>query len=483
MSPGVLTSGRASVYWLLLCLPLTGCSVIDEYIRPKPAIAEQWQAPLPHGGSVASLTDWWAQFKDPVLDQLLAESQKESPSLEIALANIRVARANVLSARAQGIPDLSSTGSITRSKGGGGGAFPASTIEIDSISLDASWEVDLFGKVKAAKQAAKAQLEAKKIAWHDARLTLAAEVANNYVNYRACQASVQALKQAYESRSETARLTGISARAGFSAPSDLALAEAATRASESTLDGQQAECDGLVKALVELTNLPEPALRTLLGKGHGMPEPAMFDVSAMPANLLTRRPDLAIDERNLAEASANIGVSKAQLYPSLTLTGSIGYRRTNFNGTVTRTDSWSYGPSLKLPIFDGGTLRADLAEARANFDSLLATYKQDVRKAVKEVEQALVNLDSATRRAQSEQASAQQYQQYFQAAEINWKSGGLDLLSLEDARRQKINAELNVITQQKNRVLQWIALYKAFGGDWLETRQTVKPPLKPMEKR
>jgi outer membrane protein, multidrug efflux system len=127
-----------------------------------------------------------------------------------------------------------------------------------------------------------------------------------------------------------------------------------------------------------------------------------------------------------------------------------------------------------LPIFDGGTLRADLAEARANFDSLMATYKQDVRKALKEVEQALVNLDSANRRAQSEQASAQQYARYFEAAELNWKSGGIDLLSLEDARRQKINAELNVVTQQKNRVLQWIALYKAFGGDWYEVQQQAK---------
>ena len=461
--------------WLLLCLPLASCSVIDEYIRPKPVTVEQWQTPLPHDGSLASLKDWWAQFHDPVLDQLLAQAQKESPSLEIALANIRTARANVMSARAQGIPDLNGSAGMTQSKGGGGGAFPSSTLDIESVSLDASWEIDLFGKIKAARQAAKAQLEAKKIAWHDARLSLAAEVANNYVNYRACQASVSALQQAFDSRKETARLTGISAKAGFSAPADWALAEAATRASESTLDGQQAECDGLVKALVELTNFPEPTLRNLLAKGQGMPQPAMFEVHALPASLLTRRPDLAIDERNLAEASANIGVAKAQLYPSLSLSGSIGYRRTNFGGMVTRTDSWSYGPSLKLPIFDGGALRADLAEARANFDSLMATYKQDVRKALKEVEQALVNLDSATRRSTSEQASAQQYAQYFRAAELNWKSGGLDLLSLEDARRQKINAELNVVTQQKNRVLQWIALYKAFGGDWYEWQQTTKP--------
>lgn len=451
---------------LFMGVCLTSCSVIEPYLRPALPTPAAWQTPLPHAGQLSGLQSWWGQFNDPVLTQLQADAQRQSPSLEMALANIRAARANVQSARAQGIPDLSSTTSATRSKGGGGGAFPASTIEIDAISLDASWELDLFGKVKAAKQAAKAQLESKKIAWHDARISLAAEVATQYVNYRACLASVDALKQAYTSRAETARLTAISAKAGFTAPADVALAEAATRASESSLDGQQAECDGLVKSLVALTNQPEAPLRSLLATTQGIPNPAGFEVVSLPAELLHRRPDLAIDERNLAEASANIGVAKAQLYPSLTLTGSIGYRRTTFNNVVTRSDSWSYGPSLKLPIFDGGALRADLAQARANFDSLYATYQQDVRNAVKEVEQALVNLDSASRRAQTEAASAAQFAQYFKAAEINWRAGGLDLLALEDARRQAINAQLNVITQQKNRVLQWIALYKAFGGDW-----------------
>lgn len=453
--------------WLLLCVPLANCSVIEDYIRPKPAIPAQWQAPLPHAGKVASLKDWWAQFNDPVLNQLLAQAQKESPSLELALANIRAARANLGSANAQGIPTLSGTASFTESKAANP-ALGASVIKITSGTLDASWELDLFGKVKAGKQAAKAQLESKEIAWHDARISLAAEVANNYVNYRACQATISALQQALDSRKETARLTGIASKAGFTAPAELALAEAATRASESTLDGQQAECDGLVKALVALTNLPENDLRGLLMQGNALPQPAMFDVSALPADLLTRRPDLVIDERKLAEASANIGVTKAALYPSLSLTGSIGYRRTDINGMVIRGQTWSYGPSLKLPMFDGGASKADVEEARATFDNLLATYKQDVRNAVKEVEQALVNLDSASRRASAEQASAQQYAQFFKATELHWKSGGVDLLTLEDARRQKLTAELNVITQQKNRVLQWIALYKAFGGDWVE---------------
>lgn len=457
---------------LILSLALSGlssCSVIDAYLRPQPATPDQWQAPLPHGGTLVALKDWWAQFNDPALNQLLKAAQAESPSLALALANIRAARANLGAANAQGFPTLTSTLSSSEAKGGNA-ALASSTISIRSASLDASWELDLFGKVKAGKQAAKAQLEAKEIAWHDARISLAAEVANHYVNYRACQASVAALQGALDSRKETARLTGIASNAGFTAPAELALANAATRASESTLDGQQAECDNTLKALTALTNIPEQDLRALLAKNTGIPQPAQFDVQSLPADLLTRRPDLAIDERKLAEASANIGLSKAALYPSLSLTGSIGYRRTDINGTIIRSQTWSYGPSLKLPLFDGGASRADLEEARANFDSVLASYQQDVRNAVKEVEQALVNLDSAYRRAEAEQASASQYAQYFRAAEVHWQSGGIDLLTLEDARRQKINAELNVITQQKNRVLQWITLYKAFGGDWTAQR-------------
>ncbi|AKR42105.1 efflux transporter outer membrane subunit [Methylophilus sp. TWE2] len=473
---------HARWYWLCLIVPLAGCTVLEEYIRPKPETPTQWQAPPPHEGKLLSLKDWWGQFNDPVLNELLAQAQKENPSLELALANISSARANLGTAFSQGIPSLTANGSFTESKGANA-ALGASTVKITSGTLDASWELDLFGKIKAGKQAAIAQLESREMAWHDARITLAAEVANNYVNYRACRENVDALQQALDSRRETARLTGISSKAGFTSPADLSLAEAAMRASESTLDGQQAECDGLVKALVALTNLPEAKLQSVLAQGKGLPQPALFDVQALPAELLTRRPDLVRDERNLAEASANIGVSKAALYPSLSLTGSIGYRQTTINGTVIRGQTWSYGPSLKLPLFDGGANRAAIEADRATFDNLLATYKQNVRNAVKEVEQALVNLNSATRRVQSESESAAQYRQYFKVAEMNWKSGGLDLLSLEDARRQKINAELNVITQQKNRVLQWIALYKAFGGDWLETRQTVKPPLKPMEKR
>lgn len=456
-------------------LLLNGCSMLETYLRPQPEVANQWQAPLPHDGKVAVLKEWWAQFNDPVLNQLLQEAQQQSPSLAIAVANIRAARANLGSAAAQGFPTLSATTSFTESKGANA-ALGASTIKITSGTLDASWELDLFGKVRSAKQAALAQLESKEIAWHEARISLAAEVANNYVNYRACQASAEALNHALLSRQETVRLSGIASRAGFTAPADVALAEAAMRASESTLDGQQAECDGLIKALVALTNQPEAQLRALLATRSGLPQPAMFEVNTVPAALLTRRPDLAIDERKLAEASANIGVSKAALFPSLSLTGSIGYRRTGVNGVVIQGQTWSYGPSLKLPIFDGGALRAALEEDRATFDNLMATYQQDVRNAVKEVEQALVNLESASRRAQSEQASASQYQQYFKAAERNWKSGGLDLLGLEDARRQMINAELNLVTQQKNRVLQWIALYKAFGGDWQETKDLPIPP-------
>lgn len=459
---------------MTLCMVASSCSIIEEYIRPSIAVQDEWSAPLPHDGNVASLTNWWAQFNDPVLSTLLVDAQQENPTLDKAVGNIQLARANLRSSSAKLWPSLTGSGSMTKSQGGGVG-FASSMIESDKASLDASWELDLFGKLVATKESSKATLASRELDWHQARLTLAAEVATNYVNYRACELTYATLNRTRNSRDETLRLTEIASKAGFTAPAEVALAQAALGASESLLFGQQAECESTIKSLVALTGKPESDIKTLLKTGHDIPVPTAFEVKRLPAKLITRRPDLASDERKLAAASKDIGVAKAQLYPSISLTGSIGYQRIDLNGFVTKTDTWSYGPSISLPIFDGGSRKAQVETARANFDIALATYKQDVRNAVKEVEQALVNLDSATQREKAELASARQYQIYFEAAQKNWKSGGADLLALEDARRQLLSAELNTITQKKNRVLQWITLYKAFGGDWYEQSITNEP--------
>lgn len=449
----------------LLILPIvTACTVHPDYIKPNLDSPEAWQTNIPHGGNVDNLNDWWAQFNDPTLIKLLAASQLNNPSLDKAVASIQLSRANLKSAKAQAKPSIGGVVSADERKSGNAGG--SGTIESRSARIDAGWELDLFGRVGFGNDAAQARVDADTLAWHEARVSLAAEVATNYVNYRACVLTVNTLKKALVSKKETARITQISADAGFTAPADALLANASAGTSYSAVVGQQAACDLSVKTLVALTNLPEEAVRLSLSENIGLPTPAQFDVESLPANLIRQRPDLVADERRLMAANADIGLAKTALYPSISLNGSIGYQSTVFNGISFKTNTWSFGPTLNLPIFDGGRNKAQVKVAEANFNTALATYKQDVRNAIKEVEVALVNLNSATKRAEIESQSNTQYVDYFKAAELNWQSGGLDLLALEDARRQMINAQTSLITQQQNRVLYWIALYKAFGGDW-----------------
>lgn len=479
---------------LFATLLMSGCSIFPEYIKTAIKMPDSWQAKLPkaeppkdtttqeklpHNANVSQLMDWWGQFNDPALNKLLKAAEADSPTLDIALANIKSARANTVSAGAKGLPSLTGTASVTRSQAAASTGSSSSFASVSGLStstvgaLDASWEIDLFGGIKFAKQAAKARLEAKQSSWHAARVSLAAEVATNYVDYRACQLSVAAYQQAMTSKNETSRLTKILADAGFSAPADAALAEASLRATESSLINQKAQCENTIKALVALTNLAESGVRKILSREIlsnndvvELPQPTEFNVDSVPANLITQRPDLNADERNVAAASADTGVATANRYPSLSLIGSIGRSKISSSSFSSSSNTWSFGPSISLPIFDGGQRKAEVSIAEANYTVALATYQQDARNAVKEVEQTLVNLDSAARRESTEKISTEQYRSYYKAAEINWRSGGISLITLEDARRQLITAELSHITQQRDHVQYWIALYKALGGGW-----------------
>ena len=467
---------------------MSGCSTFPEYIKTAIKLPDSWQAKLPkeavsndklpHNGNVNQLIDWWGQFNDPALNQLLKAAEEDNPTIDIALTNIKSVRASSISAAAQGLPSVKGNASITRSQSATSNSINSlSGISTSTVgALDARWEIDLFGGIKFAKQAAEARVEAKQNDWHTARVSLAAEVATNYVDYRACQLSVTAYQQAMTSKNETSRLTKVLSDAGFSAPADAALAEASLRSTESSLINQQAQCDNTVKALVALTNITEPALREILltGDTKTLPQLAEFNVESVPANLITQRPDLIADERNLAAASADTGVATANRYPSLSLIGSIGRSKISGNSFSSNGNTWSFGPSLSLPIFDGGQLKSQVTIAEANYAIALATYQQDVRSAVKEVEQTLVNLDSAVRRESAEKISAAQYSNYYKAAEINWRAGGISLITLEDARRQLITAELSHITQQKDCVQYWIALYKVLGGGWQATDSETK---------
>ncbi|CAN0428620.1 unnamed protein product, partial [Phaeothamnion confervicola] len=277
----------------------------------------------------------------------IAAAQSASASLTQAAARIERARADAIAANAMSNPSLDATAGANRSAFSFGG--PAVLRSQASVGLQSSWEIDLFGGAARQRESARAQFDANVAAWHDARVALAAEVANAYANYRLCEFQVELARADGASRGETARLTAITAGAGLQSPANAALARASAADGAANLLQKQAQCEIDIKGLVSLTALDEPALRARLARAPGtppkLPKPARFAVDAVPARLLAQRPDIAAAERELAAASADIGAAEADRYPRLSLAGNITPTRSRLDGSPTiSVTPWSIGP-------------------------------------------------------------------------------------------------------------------------------------------
>jgi NodT family efflux transporter outer membrane factor (OMF) lipoprotein len=455
--------GSAAV-GLTVLLGATACAPVAGTVTPALRLPPGWEARLPHAGRTDALLDWWDMFDDTALTTLLTLAEQQNASLAATAASIRTARAGYDSARAGLLPSADVSASRTRSgtTAKEGQSVPASTTR--SGALDASWEIDLFGKVRAQAKAADARSNAAVADWHDARVSLSAEVADDYVQYRACRELARLYRDERASARTTIRDTALSVGTGLKSTADLSLVRASAATSSSSLIAQEAECDLLVKSLTELTGGDEKKVRALLDRGRsGIPVPGRFRVASVPADLVRQRPDLRALEWRYAADAYDLGVAKADLYPSLSLSGSITL---DHNSLAGRSTPWSFGPSLALPLFDGGSRRAGVRSAEGKLDEARENYRAGVLSAVSEVETALVRLDSTRRRLGDASVAAQEYRAYFRSVDENWRAGGASGLDREEARRQAQSAELTVIELRRDAVRYWIALYKALGGGW-----------------
>jgi len=426
------------------------------------AVGPGYKAPvLPPSDRVADLGNWWRQFDDPLVAELVDATQAGNPTVAQALARIAQARAAAGHAAGARFPALDLGASASRSR------TATSDVATTTVrGLDASWELDLFGGKRKAADAAAYRVEARTADWHAARVSLAAEVAGTLVNYRACMATVKVLEQDLDSRNQTSELSELKVKAGFTTAADNDLIAASAADARQRLTAQRAACDLEVKALVALSGMDEASLRARMGGGSALPAPKEIDVAAVPAGALSQRPDIAAAERELAAASADINVAQAARYPRIGLAGNIGIAGVRLNGENASSSTWSFLPSLTIPLFDAGRRKADVNAAQARYDEAFAVYQQRVRSAVREIEEALVRLDSAARRHGDAEAAARSYERYFNAYNDEFKAGGRSLFELEDARRSSLSARQTVIGVQRERVSAWIALYKALGGGW-----------------
>jgi NodT family efflux transporter outer membrane factor (OMF) lipoprotein len=449
---------------------LAACSSGPPTRPPSPGTdaPPQWQAPLPHRGELTALAEWWRQFDDPVLPALIDAAQAASPTLATAAARIAQSRATRVAAGAALLPSVDANASAVR----GRQDFISGLGNSASAGVQAAWEIDLFGGRRAAGEAAQARFEGAQAGWHDARVAVAAEVGTAYTSLRACEAQVAQSELDSRSRNETARLTDLSTKAGFESPANAALARASAAQGNGLLTQRRAQCDVLVKGLVALTGIDEPGLRSRLApNATRLPQPAPIALAAVPAQVLAQRPDLAAAEREVVAASAEVAQARAARLPRITLNGSLSAARIesadfgNGSGTL-----WSIGPiTVALPLFDGGTRRANVDAARARYDEAGLLYRARLRTAVREVEEALVALQSTADRSTDAQTASAGYAASFRATEARFKGGLASLYELEDARRSALQAEIALIDLQRERATAWISLYRALGGGWSAT--------------
>ncbi|MCF8148706.1 MAG: efflux transporter outer membrane subunit [Sulfuritalea sp.] len=447
---------------IVLALFLSACESLLPAPPPPPSMAQQWLAPLPHQGSVGVLSQWWKQQGDPLLVSLIEAAQRQSPTVAKAATRIEEARANQALASSALVPNFSAQIGSTRGVSQVGVAVATSS----QAAVVASWELDLVGANSAVSRASVAQVEGSQAQWHEARVSVAAEVANAYFSLFGCR-QMQALAQSDAlSHQETARLVAINAKAGFVAESVAALARATAADSNSRWTQQTGQCEILTKSLVVLAAMPEAELKARLQKSFEQPKKALpIAVPSVPAQTITQRPDVYSAERDLVVAAAQVGSAKAQRLPRLSLNGSIGALRVGTGGVEQDESTWAFGPlTLSLPLFDAGRRAAAVTSSESAYQSAIVAYQFKVRNAVREVEEALVNLHSSQARETDAQVASQGYGQSLAATQARFNQGIASLVELEDARRNAFAAQSAWLALQMQRNLAWVALYRALGG-------------------
>ena len=465
---------------LLTPVFLAGCAAWQAPLKAPPASTAisppaTWQSPLPHNGKVSDLAQWWAGLNDPLLAQLIEGAQATSGSLADAKARIAQARANRVGAGAALGPLLDASANASRGvQQPGIGA--ANNL---GIGVQATWEADLSGGKAARSSAAQARLDGAQAAWHDARVSLAAEVADQYLSQRNCEAQLLVVQADATSRADSARLADLTARAGFSAPATAQLARASAADGAARVTGLRAQCQRDVLALAALIGAPLVDVQAVLGQNPPInadviDKTALFSISTLPADVIAQRPDVFQAEREVAASSRDVTSTDALRMPRLSLAGTVGAARVSSGGFTSEGATWSIGPlAITLPLYDGGARAANVQAAQARYEAAVVQYRSKARQAVAEVEVALLNLQSTASRRGDSQAAAEGYRASFNATQARYKSGLASLVELEDARRTLLAAETALVSLQRERMAAWIALYRAAGGGWTVSGNSV----------
>lgn len=465
---------------LLLSLSLGGCAVGPDYEAPAMPLRTAWAGSGKNPSSeVPDLTRWWARLNDPVLDALIEEAVAGNLDVATAKARVREARATYDQSLGTLFPTVRSSDSATRQRVVTvvpGSPIPPQTLSQYQAGFDASWEIDIFGKNRRGVEAAVRGEEAAEDRLSLALLTLVGDVASNYVAARGFQARIALAQRTATAQRETERLTRERLDAGSASAVDLANATGQANSTEAAIPSLRVSYTQAVNRLGVLLGRSPGDLTDRMKRIAPIPRPRLPLPVGIPADVLVARPDVREAERLLAASTARIGQAEAARYPTISLTGNISTTALNV-GDIGKNSSigWAFGPTLNVPIFNGGQLRAGVEIAQARRDQNFVAYQAAVLKALEDVENALVSLSQERIRISKLASSVASYSEAAKLSRSLYQNGAANFLSVLDAERSLYAAEDALVQSRIVMVNSYVALNKALGGGWSGVINTARP--------
>ncbi len=457
---------RKTLLATALGLALTGCAVGPTYERPEVPIPAQWQVDIQTANDLANTT-WWEQFRDPVLDNLIQIALQENKDVQIAAARVEEYLGRYGVTRSAQFPQVggNAAGARTRNSENGGVTLGENPVNSYQVDLGVSFELDLWGKLRSATEAARAQLLATEEAKRTVILTLVSQLANSYVRLLDFDQQLTITHATLETRQESVRINRLRFQAGLT--SELEYQQAVAEYQNAAVQ---------VPLLERLIAQQENAISLLLGRNPGkisrgvtLEQLALPQVpGGLPSDLLERRPDIRGAEQQLIAANALIGVAKAAFFPNISLTGFFGAASTDLSDLFKGPSrTWQFAGSLAQPIFTGGALTGQLQVAEAVQKQALLNYQQTIQTAFAEVDNNLIAVSKLREQLKDQAAQINALQRYLDLATLRYKNGYTDYLTVVDAERNLFTAQLEYVQSQGDLFVALVNLYKALGGGWV----------------
>ncbi len=471
----------------LLALLLGGCMVGPDYKRPPAEMPAAFKEAPPPGWKLATPNDaadrgaWWSIYNDKLLDTLERQIDITNQTLKQAEASYRSAQAQIQVARGALFPTLSVSPGVTRSSGGtGGSSFGRGNTTETSYSLqgNASWELDLWGRIRRGVESDVAAAQASAAYVANARLSAQASLASDYFQLRASDSLIRLVSDTVGQYQRALQITQNQYDAGVAARSDVITAQTQLLTTQAQLINAgvaRAQYEHAIAVLTghapsDLTIDPAPLANTV---------PAI--PPALPASLLERRPDIAAAERTMQQENALIGVAVAAFYPAVDLTAAFGYAGNPLGSLISAANRvWSLGANATETLFEGGTLTAQVKVARANYDAEVAAYRQTVLTALQQVEDGLSGSRILEQQAGAEDAAVRAAYQAVQIALNEYQAGTQAYTTVVTAQTTALSNAETALTIQLDRLVDTVSLIEALGGGWDRSQLPDKDALQPV---